>query len=111
MSIENHIAKPIEKKMFEKLTATFLPQRLHIENESHKHSSGRGAESHFKVTLVSDQFEAMPTLARHRAIYACLAEELENGVHALALHLYTQSEWQAVGEVVPLSPNCVGHGQ
>lgn len=107
MSIE----KKVEKNITEKLTVTFAPQLLQIENESHKHSAGKGAESHFKVTLVSAKFEAMATLARHRAVYACLADELANGVHALALHLYTQSEWKAVGEIAPLSPNCVGHGQ
>lgn len=101
----------VEHIIMEKLTATFAPTWLHIENESHKHSSGKGAESHFKVTLVAAQFAEMKSVARHRAVYACLANELENGVHALALHTYTPQEWQACGQVVPKSPNCAGHAK
>lgn len=101
----------IEQTILEKLTTEFQPIVLQVENESHKHSSGRGAESHFKVTLVSSKFEGVRTLARHRAIYALLTDELANGVHALALHTYTESEWQAIGQSAPSSPNCLGHGQ
>lgn len=101
----------VEQTIVEKLTAMFAPSVLHIENESHRHSSGRGAESHFKVILVSEAFAGKRAVARHREVYGCLAHELENGVHALALHLFTADEWQAEGGVVPASPNCLGHGK
>lgn len=101
----------VQQKIHHKLTSEFTPTFLQIENESHKHSSGKGAESHFKVTIVSPFFDEMRTLARHRAIYASLAYELANGVHALALHTYTPEEWREAGEISPQSPNCVGHGQ
>ncbi|QIW15526.1 transcriptional regulator [Pasteurellaceae bacterium RH1A] len=101
----------VEQTIIAKLTAEFAPSVLNIENESHMHSSGRGSESHFKVTLVTEQFSAMRTVARHRAVYACLAHELENGVHALALHTYSPQEWQEMGGLVPKSPNCLGIGQ
>lgn len=101
----------VEQTIIEKLSATFAPTVLHIENESHRHSSGRGAESHFKVILVSAAFDGKRAVARHREVYACLNTELENGVHALALHLFTPAEWQAEAGVVPASPNCLGHGQ
>lgn len=101
----------VEQQMISKLTEQFQPSELYIENESHMHSSGKGSESHFKVTLVSAAFEGVKSVARHRAVYACLAEQLENGVHALALHLFTPLEWQEIGQVVPKSPNCVGVGK
>lgn len=101
----------VEQTIIEKLTAEFAPTVLQVENESHKHSSGRGTESHFKITLVTPKFDGVRTLARHRAIYALLAHELETGVHALALHTYTDAEWQDAGQVAPKSPNCLGHGQ
>lgn len=100
----------VEQTINAKLMAEFSPTLLQIENESHKHSAGR-AESHFKVTLVSPFFDGMRMVARHRAIYACLAHELETAVHALALHIYTPEEWIEIGQVAPKSPNCVGHGQ
>lgn len=91
-----------------KLTEKFNPSVLNIENESHRHSSGRGAESHFKVTMVSTQFEQQRMVDRHRRVYECLADELANGVHALALHLYTEDEWQDRGGIIPKSTNCLG---
>ncbi|MDD0823634.1 BolA/IbaG family iron-sulfur metabolism protein [Mannheimia sp. AT1] len=101
----------VEQTIIEKINAEFSPLVLNIENESYMHSSGRGSESHFKLTLVSKKFEGQRTVARHRAVYTCLADELANGVHALALHLYTESEWEEISGTVPKSPNCLGVGQ
>lgn len=90
----------------DKLTHTFSPDVLRVDNESHGHS-GPGAETHFKVVLVCAEFEGARKVARHQQVYACLAEELKAGVHALALHLYTPQEWAEKGEA-PASPNCLG---
>lgn len=101
----------VEQSIIAKINAEFSPIVFNIENESYMHSSGRGAESHFKLILVSDKFEGKRAVARHQAVYACLADELEKGLHALALHLYTQGEWEEIGGVVVKSPNCLGVGQ
>ena len=90
-----------------KLARDFAPQFMAIDNESHGHSVAKNAETHFKVVLVSDHFEGMRKVARHQSLYACLADELASGVHALALHLYTPAEWAEKGEA-PASPNCLG---
>jgi BolA protein len=37
-----------------------------------------------------------------------LAEELQNGVHALALHTYSLGEWQVRHQQAPESPACMG---
>ena len=42
------------------------PQFLEVENESYKHNVPEGAESHFKVTVVSEKFNGKMLLARHR---------------------------------------------
>ena len=89
-----------------KLTQKFTPSRLDILDESHRHA-GTATETHFKVALVSDVFQGMGLVKRHQAVYSLLAEELRGGVHALALHLYTEAEWLAQGES-PESPNCRG---
>lgn len=94
----------------QKLSAEFSPHFLKVENESYMHSSGRGADSHFKVVVVSDKFEGLRKVARHRLIYSLFEQELANGIHALALHTYTQEEWCALNESYPASPNCVGVG-
>ena len=49
------------------LHATFAPTHLEVHNESHMHSAGQ--ESHFKVVVVSDAFEGIPTFFRRCAIW------------------------------------------
>lgn len=83
------------------------PQYLDLVNESHMHS-GPATESHFKLTAVSERFEGLSAVKRHQVLYGLLADELRDGVHALALHLYTPAEWQARQTVAPVSPDCRG---
>ncbi|MEE6075561.1 BolA family protein [Avibacterium paragallinarum] len=101
----------VQQVLEQKISQKLAPHFLHIENESHMHSSGRGADSHFKVVLVSDAFNGVRKVARHQMLYQLLAEELKNGIHALALHTYTLDEWQALEQQFPKSPNCLGIGQ
>ena len=80
-----------------KLLAAFAPEKLEIINESHLHAGhhheDRGehevydgtGETHFRVRIVSDAFTGLSRIARHRAINEILKEELNTGVHALAL--------------------------
>ena len=96
------VAAAIEEKVRE----AFAPSELIVENESHRHA-GPATESHFKLTVVAEQFAALSRVQRHQALYKLLAAELQNGVHALALHLYTPAEWQQQ-QAVPPSPNCRG---
>lgn len=71
----------------EKLLANINCKHLTVTNESHMHSAG--TDSHFKVVIVSSDFEGKLLLQRHRAINKVLADELANHIHALALHTYT----------------------
>ena len=73
----------------QKIQLEFQPHFFSVENESHLHSSGRGAESHFKCVIVSNVFEGMRKVQRHQRVYQLLSDELNGGVHALALHLFT----------------------
>ncbi len=104
--------------------------RLQVVDESSQHAghaamrdgkAGSRGETHFKVTIVSEAFEGMTTVKRHRQIYQvcschseanrqlihCLAalltcccfmlvqlldEELKGSVHALSLITKTPSE-------------------
>ncbi len=102
--------KFIEERIVNKLTAGFPPAYLRVFNESYMHSVPAGSETHFKVVLVTESFVGKRQLQRHQAIYSCLAEELQSGVHALALHTYSPSEW-AANENVPESPACLGGSQ
>ena len=93
----------------ERLRTAFQPTHLSVENESHQHNVPPGSESHFRVVIVSDAFAGRRAVARHQAVYGCLAAELRGPVHALALHTYTPQEWQEAG-IAPQSPDCLGGG-
>ncbi|WP_413701521.1 BolA family protein [Psychromonas sp. KJ10-10] len=66
------------------------------------------SETHFKVTVVSDFFSGKLPIARHRLINELLAEQLQGPVHALSMHTYTPAQWEAKGNVVPASIDCMG---
>ena len=93
----------------EKIRSAFSPLHLAVINESNNHNVAPGSESHFKVTIVTNQFEGKRLIQRHRAINALLADELANKIHALALHTYTEKEWRDYyADNTPMSPNCLG---
>jgi BolA protein len=84
------------------------PVHLEVINESHMHNVPPGSESHFRVTVVSDQFEGKMLVARHRMINQLLADELAGSIHALALHTRTPDEWIESGGQSTASPPCLG---
>ncbi|MBP2196722.1 MULTISPECIES: transcriptional regulator BolA [Pantoea] len=100
----------IREEIEEKLRKAFDPAHLEVHDESYRHNVPAGSESHFKVVIVSDCFTGQRFLARHRSIYSELTAEFAGGVHALALHTYTQKEWDGLQDTVLASPNCRGAG-
>jgi len=72
-----------------KLTAAFSPIDLVVEDESARHEghSGHrhGGETHFNVRIVSPAFTGLSRVERQRRVYAALADEMKNRIHALAL--------------------------
>lgn len=96
----------MESAIRSKLESTFVPQTLEITNESHKHSSGLGAESHFKVLVVSKRFAGLNRVARQRLVYDLLSLEMKMGIHALSLRLLTPEEAEEQSEFS--TPNCHG---
>ena len=91
----------------EKLQAAFNVSYVQVEDESHGHNVPAGAQSHFKVILVTDDFTQMNKVKQHQAVYKVLNEELAGSVHALALHTYDVAAWEAT-EAAPVSPDCMG---
>jgi BolA protein len=88
------------------LNNAFDINHLEVVNESHRHHVPENAETHFKVTVVSDTFQNTPLIKRHRQINALLQEEFDNGLHALSIHAYTPTEWQKRQAKTKDSPSC-----
>lgn len=92
----------------QQLNNELAPDYLEVLDESYMHNVPDGAQSHFKVTIVSKAFEDKRLIARHREVNALLAEALAGPVHALAMHTYTPAEWQKRNQTSVDSPACLG---
>jgi stress-induced morphogen len=98
----------VQQDIEQQLQERFSPVFLDVANESHMHSVPPNSETHFKVVLVSADFEGRRQVARHQQVYAALAEQLAGPVHALALHTYSPDEWRQREHAAPASPECRG---
>ncbi|KAF7561342.1 hypothetical protein G7046_g2773 [Stylonectria norvegica] len=91
---------PVEDTIRAKITAAFNPLSLEIYNDSHLHAhhkamaSSTSQETHFRLVIISEAFDAKRQPTRHRMVYALLRDEmaLENGIHALQLKTLTPEE-------------------
>ena len=94
----------LEQQLIERLQ-TLIPTHLEVLNESAGHGGYfPGKESHFKVIVVSEEFQGLRLVQRHQKIYAVAAELMSPGkIHALAIHAYVASEWHGQS---PASPEC-----
>jgi BolA protein len=98
----------MEQRIINRLTEDLSPEFVEVDNESHLHSSGKGGNSHFKVTVVTDAFVGLGLVARHRKVQQLLTPLTDGIVHALGIHTYTPDEWQDRGYEIPESPTCAG---
>lgn len=86
-----------QERITAKLSEAFQPVLLDVINESHLHAGhhhtdggheevfdGSG-ETHYRVIIVADAFSGLSRVERHRAINALVTDELNSGLHALAL--------------------------
>ncbi|WP_185265628.1 BolA family protein [Halopseudomonas xiamenensis] len=90
----------------EQALQSLAPIHLELLNESHMHAVPPGSESHFKLVIVSQEFDGLNAVKRHQAVYRVLGELMQQ-IHALALHTYSPAEWAATGQA-PNSPDCMG---
>lgn len=75
-------------KIRARLIKTFQPEELEIVDESHLHVGHEGArdgKGHFRIRIVSDKFNGLPAVRRHRLIYMAIGDLMENDIHALSI--------------------------
>ncbi|MDH5553388.1 MAG: BolA/IbaG family iron-sulfur metabolism protein [Nitrosomonas sp.] len=96
------------KETIESKLQALQPEYLEVINESHNHNVPPGSESHFKVIIVTNEFQGKMLVARHRKINDILADELAQSIHALVLHTMTMEEWVKKGGKSNASPPCLG---
>lgn len=98
----------VQAEIEHKIQHGLHPDFLEVANESHMHNVPPGSESHFKVTVVSTEFDGKMLVARHRILNQLLKDELAGPVHALSLNTLTPAEWQEKNGEIRKSPPCLG---
>jgi len=79
----------MEDRIAARLTDALDPVALEVVDESDRHAGHAGARAgggtHYRVRIVSAQFERRSRVERHRLVYGLLDAEFADGLHALAL--------------------------
>ena len=76
------------------LVAALHPAQLEVQDDSHLHAGHAGAREgrHFSVRIVSERFNGLSRLARHRLVYDAVASLIPQGIHALAIEARAPGE-------------------
>ena len=109
---------PVGASISSKLMSSSLkPTFLNVINESNMHNVPKNSETHFKVVVVSKEFDEMPSLVkRHRMVNTILSDELAGPVHALSIVAKSIKQWEKMAkdfdgeENIALSPSPNCHG-
>ncbi|KAF5295059.1 hypothetical protein FQA39_LY13210 [Lamprigera yunnana] len=98
---------PIADSIKHKLSTNLNAIHLDVINESYMHNVPKGAETHFKVIVVSEKFNGLSLIKRHRLVNDLLKEEFSEGIHALSLDTKTPDQW-SFDDTPKSSPPCLG---
>ncbi|KAI8647897.1 bola-like protein-domain-containing protein [Parasitella parasitica] len=87
LSIENKINEALQPTIFEAVNES----HLHAHHAAMKGNTNK--ETHFRLTIVSEEFKGKTLMQRHRLVYGLVDDELKNqGLHALTLKTKIQAE-------------------
>ena len=77
------------------LAGALAPSQLEVIDESHLHAGHAGAASgggHYRVKIVSERFEGLRLVMRHRLVYDAVQGMMHTDIHALAITAHAPSE-------------------
>ncbi|MDA9964671.1 BolA family transcriptional regulator [Gammaproteobacteria bacterium] len=94
----------IHEAIIEDLNMAFSVEHLYLENESSMHKVPPNSESHFKLVIVSNDFNHLSKVKRHQNIYSAL-NAVMNKIHALSIQAFTIDEYDK-NPVILKSPDC-----
>ena len=95
---------PIESQIINTLSTSMNLSSLKIINESFMHNVPKESESHFKIVVVTNDFNNLSIIKRHKLIYKTL-DNLMNKIHALSIHAFNEEEFK-LNPIILDSPEC-----
>jgi BolA protein len=93
--MNEHASKPRVERIRELLNAALAPTQLDVGDDSHLHAGHAGAASgggHYRVKIVSERFEGLRLVMRHRLVYDAVQGMMHTDIHALAITALAPSE-------------------
>ena len=78
------------------IRASFDVSHFEIHDDSKMHAGHSGNPSgggHFKAVIVSEDFDNLPLLKRHRLVYDALGDLMGGPIHAFSMKTLTPGEF------------------
>ena len=82
-------------RMRARFEQALAPQLCELDDESALHAGHAGAASgggHYRLRIVSSQFESLRLVMRHRLVYDAVHDMMHAEIHALAITALAPSE-------------------
>lgn len=79
----------------QRISAALQPSVIEVIDEGHLHVGHEGARDgrgHFRVRVVSEKFQGLRPLQRHRLVYDAVGDLMQSDIHALAVTALTADE-------------------
>ena len=83
----------VQNKIDKLLRDNLNVSKLIIRNDSNKHNVAPNSESHFNVQIVSDDFQNLSQIQRHKIVYKAV-ESLLTEIHAFSITAITTLEFK-----------------
>jgi BolA protein len=83
---------PLGESIARKLTMALGASHVDVTDDSAAHAGHGASGAHVNVVVVAEAFAGKSPIARHRLVYAALAEEMKGPIHALAIVAKTPAE-------------------
>ena len=93
-SIINSIYKFRENN--KKMDVNLIKEKIQesIENSQVQVKDTNGTGDHFSILVISDVFDSMSLVNRHKVIHQCLKEYISNEIHAIQLKTLSKKEYE-----------------
>ena len=84
------------KENNKKMNANLIKQIInsYIDNAKVNVIDTNGTGDHFSILVISDTFNNMALIKRHKLIHKCLGKYINNEIHAIQLKALTPKEYE-----------------
>ncbi len=83
------------ERIQQSLENALQPSLCELKDDSAAHKGHAGAASgagHFSVTIISEKFEGLNRISRHRLVYDAVGDLMHTEIHALVIQALSPSE-------------------